>query len=191
MKKFGYQGAVGSNSEVASQVLAQKMKFENVEFVPLLTSQGVTEALKNKDIDFGVFATNNILAGEVLETTEALKNLSETHSYGVVENCTLPIEHYLFVANNEVLEIDFIASHIQALHQCESTINKLYPNAKWKELGDTAIGAKYLCNGTLDKNVAVICRNNAGEMYNLHLLHANIQDNKENATDFALVAIIK
>jgi prephenate dehydratase len=60
------------------------------------------------------------------------------------------------------------------------------PKVKPLEIEDTAIGAYKLKSGEYKNDVAVLCRKNAGEINNLHLLFENIEDNKDNATEFAL-----
>ena len=65
MIKVGFQGICGSNSEIAAENLTQKMGLSNVEFVGLVTSKAVIEALEKGLIDYGVLATKNSIGGEV------------------------------------------------------------------------------------------------------------------------------
>ena len=51
---------------------------------------------------------------------------------------------------------------------------------------DTAIAAKMLAKGQYGEDYAVICRKNAGELFGLHLLAENIEDDKSNKTLFGL-----
>ena len=183
--KIGYQGMRGSNSEFSANNMATKCGFENVVYVPLITSAGVVDALKNNKIDYGVMATNNIVAGTVIETQNACKNLQ----YKIIQEDKIPIHHCLFVKDETVLlkDITCVASHIQALSQCKESLNKLLPNAEKKQLEDTAIGAKYLSEGILTNTSAALCRKNAGEDFGLFLLCENIEDFKENYTEFMMI----
>ena len=78
--KIGYQGMEGSNSEKAAKELALKRRFTAVEYVPLISSKGVIDALENGTIDYGVVATKNSQGGEVLESMVALKNKQDRKS---------------------------------------------------------------------------------------------------------------
>ncbi len=185
--KIGYQGIEGSNSLAAAIELANDLKIENADFVPLVTSLGVKTALLNREIKYGVFATNNNLAGIVKETSNALKDVN----YDVLAEHTLTIEHHLYVKDESVTakDITAVASHIQAIGQCAHSIAKNFPNATRKELRDTAIGAKFLAKGTLPRTVGVLCRHDAGQLFGLHLLMEHLQDNKENFTDFVIIEL--
>ena len=57
--KIGYQGAEGSNANIAAQKLIKEFpdtKQIEFELIPLITSEQVVKALKNHEIDYGVFA---------------------------------------------------------------------------------------------------------------------------------------
>ena len=52
------------------------------------------------------------------------------------------------------------------------------------ETNDTASAARNLSEGFFGDDYAVICRKNAGEYYNLQLVHENIEDLCNNKTEF-------
>lgn len=183
VKRIGYQGIPGSNSLAAAKKMAVRLGWDDVEYVPLVTSKGVVDALKTGDTDYGVMAYNNHIAGTVVETEKALVDFPHT----ILAKDCIPIHHCLFVHDESVTVIDTVASHIQALKQCACSLERLYPDAKWQELEDTAIGARYLHEGVLPSTTGVLCRKDAGESFGLHLLLENLEDNPENATDFFLI----
>ncbi len=183
MSKVGYQGMFGSNSHIAAQKLASAFLSSEVEFVPLVTSKNVVNALKNNEIDYGVLAVNNNVAGEVIETTTALDGFD----YNVCGDTVLEIRHCVFTTHT-CSKVATVASHIQALQQCKNTIMREFPTATTQELEDTAIGAYYLSNATLNDNTAVICPQFAGEHYNLKLIYKDAQDMQGNATEFILIS---
>ena len=88
-------------------------------------------------------------------------------------------------------QIDFVASHIQALKQTILTRRKLLPDAKEVICVDTAMAAKMLYDGDYPQNYAVICRQNAGENYGLYLYAKNIEDDPSNETTFGLFVLRK
>lgn len=185
--KIGYQGMDGSNSQHSAKNMAVKLNLSNPEYVPLITSIGVVDALKSGEIEYGVMATKNIVAGLVIETQKACEGLE----YKILSEDTLPIHHCLFVKNDTIglQDITEVASHIQALAQCKENLTTLVPQAIRTPLEDTAIGAKYLADGTLSNTSAALCRKNAGEAFNLVLLKENIEDFKENFTDFMIIKL--
>lgn len=181
--KIGYQGMKGSNSEEAAKLMASKLGINVVEYVPLITSKAVIGELKRNRIDYGVVAVKNTLGGTVIETFEAIKN----EYLQLVSTEIIHIHHCLYKRKDvEIEKINNIASHIQALKQTEVNRAKLYPNCKEQEVEDTAIAAKYLLEGILPKETAVLCRKNAGEDYELDLIYENMEDNPENYTEFRM-----
>ena len=183
--KIGYQGIEGSNSQAAARNMAERLGWTGVEYVPLVHSRGVVEAMVAGTVDYGVMATLNHIAGVVLETQEALQGV---HSRMLALDC-IPIHHCLFVKDRSVTEIRAVASHIQALQQCKGTLARDYPGAAWLEEEDTAIAARHLAEGTLPPGTGVLCRRDAGEAYGLHLVRENLEDDAENATEFELIQL--
>ena len=174
----------GSNSEQAAKNLAIKLKLQEVEFVPLISSRRVIGELKRGTIDYAVVAIKNSLGGTVTETFEAIKN----EYLELIATEVLHIHHCVFIKESvDTKNIDIIASHIQALKQTEKSRQHLFPNSTAKEVEDTAIAAKWLSEGKLGENEAIICRKNAGEMYsNLKLIYENVEDDSENYTEFRM-----
>lgn len=183
--KIGYQGIEGSNSEASAKSMAKRLGWTDVEYVPLVHSRGVVEALLSGAVDCGVMATLNHVAGVVQETESALRGVN----YRMLALDCIPIHHCLFVKDASVTEIRSIASHIQALEQCRGTLTQDYPEAAWKEEEDTAIAARYLAEGLLPRDAGVLCRRDAGEAFGLHLVRENLEDDAENATEFELIRL--
>ena len=180
--KIGYQGIEGSNSEAVALDFAKSLNDECI-LVPLINSKKVVDALESEEIDYGVMATYNVLGGNVLETEEALKG----KNFKLIETIRIPIHHCVFKKKDVNLSnISVIASHEQAIKQTEEHIKSLFPNAKLLEVDDTALAAKHLSENILDNNVAVICRKNAGELFDLDLIYENVEDDTTNYTDFGV-----
>lgn len=181
--KIGYQGAIGSNSDQAAHNMARDLCFKNVEYVPLVSSKRVISALNRGDIDYGVVAIKNTIGGRVQETFDAIRD----EQLELVRTEILEIHHCLYkFPGTPLSEIKYVASHIQALKQTETNRGKRYPDLEPMEIEDTAIGAKWLASGKLDKNVAVLCRDTAGELYDLELVEANLEDTHDNLTEFRM-----
>ena len=152
--RIGYQGIEGSNSENAAKILSKELKLNNVELIPLITSANVTNELKLKNIDYGVMAIENTIGGLVEETRNALLDTN----ISVLEEVSVQIHHCIFKKSEINRDsIKNVASHVQALAQCNKNIEKLFPNCNIIETEDTSIAAKYLKEGILSDNTAVIC----------------------------------
>lgn len=184
--RIGYQGIVGSNSYIAAMEVAQSQRFENVEYVPLISSINVISELEKGNIDYGVIATKNSIGGEVVESMNALRN----RHLELVATYILPIHHALFKKSADISNdsLKAVASHIQALKQTRQYIEDNFPQINQNiEIEDTALSAVKLANGELSDTTAVICSRLAGEKAGLTLIASNIEDRKDNRTEFRLL----
>ena len=182
--RVGYMGIPFSNTEEMTKIFIKNLKIKESEIVPLMSAANVVNALKKKEIEYGVFAVENKFAGTVEESDVALSSCE--HEIISTEWCH--IHHCVFVKNKEC-KVEKLVSHIQALLQSKNNLKKLFPNAELIECEDTAYAAEMLAKNICDDTCAAVCRRDAGEYYNLHLLHENIEDNKENMTKFAIVKL--
>jgi prephenate dehydratase len=179
---IGYQGVEGSNSERAAAEFALKKEFTDFTLLPLVSSFNVLDNVIKKRVDYGVVAAKNSSGGVVKETKIVLDHLDLKKK----DEITIPIHHYLFVKNESITinDIDTFVSHPQAFKQCINTLKNDYQNISLVDDEDTATAARKLSLGILDKNCGVLCRKNAGESNNLHLLKSNLEDRTDNKTTF-------
>ena len=183
MIRIGYQGEVGSNNEAAAEIFAEEQGFskDEYELIPLVESRYVVSYLKANKIDYGVVASRNSVAGPVKETYEAIKD----EYFEFVQTVILPIHHCIFIKQHmEPENIKVVTSHIQALNQTKNNRHIRFPNWEDKETNDTASAARNLSEGIFPDDYAVICRKNAGERYGLKLVCENIEDVRNNRTEF-------
>ena len=183
--KIAYQGIPGSNSEAASVIFAQNQGFASPEYIPAVHSRGVVDMLMSGKADYGVMATRNLMAGAVGESDNALAGLP----HRVIDAQWLSVHHCLFTKSADS-RIDTVASHIQAFGQCRGNLKKRFPGCRLQEVEDTALAARMLADGTLPENTAVLCRKNAGEMFGLHLMAENMEDDSRNMTEFVLIKVM-
>ena len=73
-----------------------RLNVQNVVPVALITSKNVVSSLIKKEIDYGVMAIKNSIAGDVAETKEAL-----TEHIELVDTAEIDIHHCLFTKNNQ------------------------------------------------------------------------------------------
>ncbi|MDR3075327.1 MAG: chorismate mutase [Candidatus Methanoplasma sp.] len=184
--KIGYMGIPFSNSEEAAALFARRNRWNDVVLVPLMCAASVVKELENGNIDYGVVATCNIVAGPVIETADSLRGKDDIEMHQTID---VPIHHCLFV-KEEGCSVETVASHIQALMQTDGNIGKMFPDAKRTEVEDTAYAAEMLADGSLPDNAGVVCRKDAGEHYGLYMLAENIEDDRDNMTSFSLLRLI-
>ena len=187
--KIGYQGAEGSNANIAAQKLIKEFpdtKQIEFELIPLITSEQVVKALKNHEIDYGVFAIDNNISGVVGETKEALEGIN----YQILAEATQEIHHNLFkIPEIPMDDMTEVASHEQALKQCKNNLKIKFPRLKFDIISDTALGAIWLKTGKLSPETAIICPKEIGLEKGLELVAANIED-EPSFTHFCLCSII-
>ncbi|WP_417657530.1 prephenate dehydratase [Pseudidiomarina aestuarii] len=183
--KIGYQGVPGSYSEEAAINLMTESGIEDYQLISLVSSARVAQALKSKTVDLGVVATQNTVGGQVQETNEAFYS----DEWTLKNRHILPIRHCLFVKDSSITpaQVTHVASHIQALTQCRQTMQEVLGDYEEREYEDTAGSARALKEGEFPDSTAVLCSRRAGELNELHLLQANVQDHSQNSTQFVLV----
>ena len=190
MIRIGYQGEVGSNSEEAAKQFVNKCCYPAGKYIliPLTSSKNVSSFLSSKEIDVGIMAIKNTIAGVVKETEEAL----QTIELQVIDTISITIHHCVFAKQNIRKEqITTIVSHIQALSQTKHNRAILFPNCSEQEFEDTASAARNLAQNLFPDNYAVLCRKNAGEQYGLKLIAENTEDCKDNKTEFGIFSILQ
>jgi prephenate dehydratase len=188
MIKIGYQGDVGSNNNKAFEEFVKRNLITNAIGFPLFTSANVVNSLISNDIEYGVMALSNVIAGIVVETDFALKNLN----YQIIEKLDLQIKHSLAVKPDVSFDlIKKVCSHPQALSQCTNWINANLPGASTIPYIDTAKAAKDLESGLISPDTAVICSPLAAKIYNLNVINENISNLENNFTTFILIKLIK
>ena len=187
MIKIGYQGIEGSNSEIVAKKFQNKLVQKSI-INGLISSKNVIEKLKNDEIDYGVVAIENKIAGIVEETKEALLLLN----YKVIDEETIPIHHCVFKNKNvSINDIEYVASHVQTIKQTEKTIIKNFGNLNVLEEKDTALCAYKLAKGELPNNTIIICNKDIGIKLGLDMVLENAEDISNNSTTFLIISTKK
>ena len=179
--KIGVSGNKGSFSEEAANYYCQKNNVSDYELVYLISVENVLNAIKNKEIDKGVFPIENSNGGIVYEAVYAMSK-----SIFNIENMfEIDIKMNLMVKpGTNPGDIKKITSHQQALKQCRMYLKRKWGDIELEEYKDTAESAKDLGEGKLTPDTAVIANRTCADLYNLELLEEGIQDLKFNFTTF-------
>lgn len=130
---------------------------------------------------YGIVPVENSSEGVVNHTLDCFKN-SHLQVIGEVE---LHIHHQLLISvNTRKDSIKQIYAHQQTLAQCRKWLDRHYPSAELVPLNSNAEAARRIRN---EWHSAAIASDVAAKLYDLDILHANIEDNPENTTRFLVI----
>jgi chorismate mutase/prephenate dehydratase len=149
------------------------------ELVPVATIAAVFEEVQQGTAAYGIVPMENSTDGRVSDTLECFSKAS-------VSICgELPLTiHHCLVGSGERSKVRRVESKPQALSQCRNWLAKHLPQAECHSVASTADAAQRAAS---DPTVAAICSAQAATEYGLSILAANIEDNKDNVTRFAVI----
>jgi chorismate mutase/prephenate dehydratase len=173
--RIGYLGPKYSYSHIAA---IQKFG-DTPDLTPLSTIKAVFESLHFGQIDYGIVPLENSTDGRVADTLDMFARLPTP----VTGEVPVRIHHNLLgkCARSEVTEV---YSKPQALSQCRDWLAKNLPAAKSIEMTSTAIAAQIAAD---KPGAAAVASFEAARHYGLDVIDANIEDNKNNVTRFAVI----
>ncbi len=173
--KIGYLGPAGSFSHSASL-----RKFgSSVEHVPLADIAAVFEEVARGHIDYGLVPVENSIHGGVIDTLDAF-----LHSSARICAEVLITIHHNLLAKGSWERIERIYSKPEVFSQCR---NWLAGMAKDRDVQPAASTSKAAELARDQPGVAAIGSALAGELYGLHALFENIEDNPDNVTRFFVI----
>jgi prephenate dehydratase len=170
-----FQGVPGAFShEACRNFLPDERPIGRATFAEVIETVLVGEA------DLGMLPYENNSAGAV-EEVQAL--LAGNAAVEIVARHTLPIRiHLLGLKGSDLQQLRTAVSHPMALKQCTRTLAALGLAAE--PASNTAAAAQALS----DPTKAVLASESAAEAYGLVILRRDLQDSRENATTFCVVA---
>jgi prephenate dehydratase len=177
--KVAFLGPSGTFCEQAT------LNFFKSKDVSLIDCKGMHEIFKkveNKKADYGVVPVENSTEGSVNIALDLLSE-SELYIFGEIEERVN--QNIIVETSMELMDIQIVYSHPQALAQCRDFIEKNLPKAELRETSSTAIAVKDIKG---KKNAAAIGSNLAAEVYEMKILAEGIEDNKNNFTRFIVLA---
>lgn len=175
--KIGYQGTLGSFSQIAAKKL-----FEGHELINFLSFKDVIDNVFDSTLDYGVLPIENSYTGEVAMVLDELFN---SNVY-ITDMYNLPITQNLVGIKTAQLEdIKQVYSHEQALMQCSQFLKDL--NVEMISFANTALASEYV-KKLNDPTKAAIASSLTAELYDLKILKSEINNNKTNTTRFAVIS---
>ena len=176
-KTIVFQGEPGANSHIAC-----REAFPTCTPVPCPTFEDAFTAVANGEADLGMIPIENSVAGRVSD----IHHLMPTAGLHIVAEHFLPIRNQLMAPKGATLAgLRTVESHIMALGQCRNYIRKL--GIKSVVAADTAGAAKEVAESG-DMTRAAIASRLAAEIYGLHILAENIEDESHSTTRFIVLS---
>lgn len=175
--KIGYQGTLGSFSQIAALEL-----FNNNELINYLSFEEVINNVLNGSLDYGVLPIENSFTGEVGMVLDELfaSNIFFNQIYD------LPIvQNLVGLKNADLTDINQVYSHEQALMQCSQFLKSI--DAEIISFANTALASEYIKN-LGDKTKAAIASSLTAEIYDLKILKEGINNKRSNTTRFAVIS---
>ena len=151
----------------------------SIELIAKSNIADVFNDIENERVDYGCVPIENTTEGAVNHTLDMFM-------YSDVKICAehnLKVHHSL-LSNNKLAEIRTVYSHSQALAQCRQWLLQNLPDVELIETASTAIAAKL---ASKQYGSAAIASDLASEIYDIEILHRNIQDHSDNITRFMIL----
>jgi chorismate mutase/prephenate dehydratase len=147
------------------------------------TFRQMMQAVRSRDVDYGVLPIENTTAGSINEAYDLLTTLD----LSLVGEEIQPIDHCLIgTANTPLKEIRRIYSHPSALAQCSEYLAKM-PWATAEEFGNTALAVRKIAEEG-NPTYAAIASEVAARINGLPVLARDIANQRDNFTRFVIVA---
>ncbi|MEL6106189.1 MAG: prephenate dehydratase [Planctomycetota bacterium] len=173
--RISFLGPIYSYSHLA----AIKYFGDAAQFDPVSSIPDVFEAVHRGDATSGLVPIENSTDGRIVDT---LGMFVKQHMR-ICGEVLLPIHHNL-LASGDAEQIREIHSKPQALSQCRGWLAAHFPKAELHEVSSTTAAAEA---ASKDTRVAAVASLPAGRAYGLTVLRANIEDNQDNVTRFAVL----
>ena len=179
IKKIAIQGGYGAFHEIAAHHYFEN---EKIEIAPRDTFRDMMKSLKQRQVDYGIMAIENSLAGSILPNY----NLIKGSDMKIIGEIYIRIRQNLVALPGQKIEdIHEVYSHPMAILQCQDFFDK-YPDIRLIESLDTALSAKEIQDKKLS-GIGAIASNQAAKKFQLEILADGIETNKMNYTRFLIL----
>ena len=175
--KVAFLGPEGTFTHAA----ALKHFGHSVQTVALAGIDQVFHQVQSRACQYGVVPIENSIEGIINHTLDLLINSSMKVS-GEVE---LRIHQNLMSKADTLTGIKKIYSHQQSFAQCRYWLDTHLPGIERIPISSNAEAARI---AALDPTVAAIAGEAAANLYQLHILESNIEDDSDNTTRFLIIA---
>jgi chorismate mutase / prephenate dehydratase len=174
--RIGYLGPEGTFSHHAA---ARKFG-QSVDYVPLTEIPGVFEEVVRGHIDYGLVPVENSIGGGIIDTLDAFQQSSARICAAV----QIGVHHNL-LAKEPWERITKICSKAEVFSQCRNWLTTTAKDRMHIPVESTTAAAKMAKELP---GVAAIGSKQAADLYELHVLFENIEDNPDNITRFFVIS---
>ncbi len=150
------------------------------QVMPAATIDDIFRMVENGQCQFGVVPVENSTEGMISNTLDRF-TISPLQICGEVE---VRIHHNLMGNVGSLSEINEVFSHQQSLAQCRKWLDKNLPDVKRTAVDSNAEAARL---AAARANTAAIAGEVAADLYQLHILERNIEDQVDNTTRFLII----
>lgn len=174
------QGYAGAFHEIAARLCFNGTP---IEVVPSHTFDELVQKVEEKkEVDFGIMAIENTLAGSLMYNYSLLND----SSLQVVGEVFLRIRQNLMAWPGQTIQdLEEVHSHPIAIAQCREFFRD-HPHIRLVEMEDTALSAKLIREKEL-RHIGAIASTLAAELYDMEILAPGIETNKKNHTRFLIL----
>ena len=175
MQRVAYLGPAFSYSHQASI----ERFGEAADLIPVSTIASVFEEVNRGHAEFGIVPIENSTDGRIVDTLDMFTRLP----LRICGEVQLSVNHNLLArcARSQITEI---YSKPQAFSQCRNWLNRHMPHARLHDVTSTSTAAQL----ARDKpGAAAIASGRSAVEYGLEAVAADVQDNKNNVTRFAII----
>lgn len=173
--RIAFLGPPGSFSH-----LAATRKFgRSVTYEPLTDIATVFEEVVRGHADYGLVPVENSIGGGVVDTLDAF-----LHSSARICAEVLLTVHHNLLSNTTWDQVRKISSKPEVFAQCRQWLANVAKDRQIEPAASTSAAAEQAAR---ESGVAAIGSTLAGEMYGLHVLFENIEDNPDNVTRFFVI----
>jgi chorismate mutase/prephenate dehydratase len=173
--RIGFLGPEGSFSHAASV-----SKFgSSVDYVPLSAIPAVFEEVVRGHVDYGLVPVENSIGGGIVDTLDAFTSSSAK----ICAEVLLTVHHNL-LANLPWEKVEKIYSKAEVFSQCRNWLSATAKDRPTIPVDSTTAAAQMARDQV---GVAAIGSKQAAEIYGLHILFENIEDNPDNMTRFFVI----
>ncbi len=155
---------------------------ESVEYIRVGSISAVFDEVTRKHADFGLVPLFNSTDGRIADTLDCFVRMPAVK---ICSEVRLRVHHNL-LSNVEPQSIRRIYSKAQALGQCRHWLSKNMPHASLHEVSSTADAARLV---STEPHAAAVASRQAAVRYGMGVVFSNIEDQPDNETRFAVVAL--
>jgi prephenate dehydratase len=175
--RVGFLGPAGTYSEEALRASAPGP----VEEIPYPTIYDTVMAVHDAEVDRAVVPIENSLEGSVSVTLDTLA--LDATDVRIVAEVVHPIHHCVVAASElDLAEVTRVVSHPQATAQCRRFLRERLAGAERIVAPSTADAVLSVRDS--DEPVVALGSRLAAELYDCHVLAADVEDHPDNVTRF-------